>query len=250
LSNYKLNYTGDEINTRLGYVTQNMAVGASPTLTGLTLSGLTANKILTSGSSKNIESSISYYNGGTNNLILGSAPASISGSYNVGFGYFSFASITSGASNTTNGYSSLYSITSGDNNTANGYGSLYSITTGDNNTASGYKSGRYTNDGGDLTTTANSCFFGYDTRASAVDNVNENVFGYAGRGNGPNTATIGNSSVIAWYMGSTKMVDQEVTTTSSPTFADVTITNGATGSFTTTDGKTVTVTSGVITAIV
>ena len=46
MSTYKLNYTGAEINIKLGYVTQNMAVGASPTLTGLTLSGLTANRLI------------------------------------------------------------------------------------------------------------------------------------------------------------------------------------------------------------
>jgi hypothetical protein len=52
LSNYKLNYTGDEINTKLGYVTQDMAIGASPTLTGLTLSGLTANRLIYTNGSK------------------------------------------------------------------------------------------------------------------------------------------------------------------------------------------------------
>jgi hypothetical protein len=52
LSNYKLGYIGDEINTRLGYVTQNMAIGASPTLTGLTLSGLTANRLIYTNGSK------------------------------------------------------------------------------------------------------------------------------------------------------------------------------------------------------
>lgn len=52
MSTYKLNYTGAEINTKFGYVTQNMAVGASPTLTGLTLSGLTANRLIYTNGSK------------------------------------------------------------------------------------------------------------------------------------------------------------------------------------------------------
>lgn len=45
-------------------------------------------------------------------------------------------------------------------------------------------------------------------------------------------------------------LNQAVTTTSSPTFAAVTVTNGSTGTFTTVDSKTVTVTSGIITSIV
>lgn len=45
-------------------------------------------------------------------------------------------------------------------------------------------------------------------------------------------------------------IDQAVKTTSSPTFAAVTVTGGATGSFTSADAKTITVTSGIITSIV
>ena len=45
-------------------------------------------------------------------------------------------------------------------------------------------------------------------------------------------------------------LNQSVSTGGSPTFAAVTVTNGATGTFTTVDLKTVTVTSGIITSIV
>ena len=226
MSTYKLNYTGAEINTKLGYVTQNMAVGASPTFTGLTLSGLTGNKTLALNASKNIVNGFSYYNGGTNNLILGNTPASISGESNIGFGVSVFNSITSGEFNISYGRESLYYLTEGRYNSAFGTSSLRTITTSEYNSAFGANSGRYINSGSGNTTSEKSTYFGYDTRASADGNTNETVIGYQGRGNGSNTVTLGNSSVTSWYMGSVKIVDQAVTSTSSPTFAGYTITGG------------------------
>jgi hypothetical protein len=226
LSNYKLNYTGAEINTKLGYVTQNMAVGASPTLIGLTLSGLTANRLLASGSNKNIISSISYYNGGTNNLILGNTPASISGSYNMGIGQNIFTSLTSGYGNMGAGWNALISITTSEYNTAWGYSSLRYITTA-YNTAIGSDSGRYYGYSTDQNvTSSSSTYLGALTRAGTDGNTNETVVGFNSIGNGSNTVTLGNSSVTSWYMGSTKIINQAVTTTSSPIFAGYTITGG------------------------
>jgi hypothetical protein len=46
---------------------------------------------------------------------------------------------------------------------------------------------------------------GADARPLADNDQNEIVIGYAGRGHGSNTATIGNSSVTALYLGSNRV---------------------------------------------
>lgn len=58
MANYKLSYTGAQINTKLGYVTQDMAVTASPTFVGLTLSGLTNSRLVYNNSGALVSSAI------------------------------------------------------------------------------------------------------------------------------------------------------------------------------------------------
>ncbi|NCB21117.1 MAG: hypothetical protein EOM88_04360, partial [Clostridia bacterium] len=117
----------------------------------------------------------------TGTLILGDGGTNLQ----TGADYNTFVGLGAGVNNTT-----------GSNNTANGYQALYGNTTGSNNTANGYSAGRYIANGGANQTGSNSLFLGADTRAKANGETNQIVIGYGAIGNGSNTVTIGNSSIL------------------------------------------------------
>ena len=122
------------------------------------------------------------------------------GEHNTASGYLALYSNTTGIRNTASGYRALLFNTTGNYNTASGYESLLGNTTGNNNTASGYWAGRYINAGTAATDIDNCVLLGYDTRVSAATDTNEIVIGAEARGNGSNTATIGNSSITATHL--------------------------------------------------
>jgi len=133
---------------------------------------------------------------------VGSLRNNTTGGENVANGYYSLFSNTTGNGNTANGVQALYSNTTGNFNTANGIISLYYNTTGYQNTANGVNSGSYVGTGTTPNSTGNnSVFIGYDTRAAANGQTNQIVVGASAIGNGSNTATMGNSSVTALYVG-------------------------------------------------
>jgi hypothetical protein len=139
------------------------------------------------------------YNTANGNVALFS---NTTGCENTANGYQSLRNNTTGSYNTANGYAALYSNTTGTHNTINGLRALYFNTTGSYNTANGFYSGRYAGTGTDPNSTGNnSVFIGNETRAAADGQTNQIVIGSTAIGNGSNTATIGNTSITALYVG-------------------------------------------------
>jgi hypothetical protein len=110
-------------------------------------------------------------------------------------GYYSLLNNTGGNYNVALGLSTLMANTTGAGNVAVGAQSLFNIGTVNYNTALGYRSGRYVLSGSNNTSSSSSVFIGYDARPSADGNTNEIVIGSTARGNGSNTATLGNDSI-------------------------------------------------------
>jgi len=198
--NAQYSITTGSNNTASGYQAQRSLT----TGTSNTASGLNAQRSLTTGNNNTASGYQAQYSitTGSSNTASGvNAQYSITtGTSNTASGLNAQYSITTGSNNTASGYQAQYSITTGSNNTASGYQAQYSITTGISNTASGVNAQRYTNAGGNLTTVANSVCIGYDSRQSADGDTNEIVIGYMARGNGSNTATVGNSSTTDTYL--------------------------------------------------
>ncbi|MGO8700331.1 MAG: hypothetical protein ACLQVY_21785 [Limisphaerales bacterium] len=123
------------------------------------------------------------------------------------------------ASNTAVGYEALYADTTGGANVAVGSGAMlgasatpitgsYNVALGDlalgsaqgaaaGNVALGYEAGYSSNA---LTTGTNNVYIGYEAVGSAATNTNEIVIGEATTGNGSNTITLGNSSILNTYL--------------------------------------------------
>jgi hypothetical protein len=139
------------------------------------------------------------------------------GNYNTAVGYESSHNTTTGQYNTSLGQSALFTNTTGSQNTAIGLNALlYNLTGGSNvvvgldamqhntsgssNTALGYNAGSHITGGTTPNTAAsNGVYIGRDTRAKVDGGTNEIVIGNAVTGNGSNTVTIGNSSIVDNY---------------------------------------------------
>ena len=119
------------------------------------------------------------------------------GSYNTANGYYSLYANTTGSYNTANGFNALAANTTGSNNTAIGRNSLYTNTTGSNNIAIGQGAGRFLTDGTSAaSTTDNSLFLGYNTKALTDNDQNAIIIGYDTNGLGSNTVVLGNDSIV------------------------------------------------------
>jgi hypothetical protein len=114
---------------------------------------------------------------------------------NTSVGAFSMSSNSTGYFNSAFGYSSLANNTTGFGNAAFGTDSLTYLTTGRENTGIGNLAGTYINAGTNNGTSEYSVYLGADTRASANGNTNEIVIGFGGRGQGSNSAVIGNANI-------------------------------------------------------
>jgi len=171
-----------------------------------------------------------------NNLFIGvnagnfttgsTATSSAHGSYNVGVGSFALTNISTGYSNFACGASSLITCTTGYQNACLGVNSLYDLTDGYNNVALGASSlsnltsgnrcigiglnaGAFITGGSDPNQTSNtSVYIGSATKASADGNSNEIVIGQNVTGNGSNTVTIGNSSIVSNHFTGNVGVEQ------------------------------------------
>ena len=122
------------------------------------------------------------------------------GTGNNAFGSQTLYSNIAGNSNIALGNNAMYFNISGNNNVALGTSALYGNTTSDYNIALGYGAGRYIIDGTSNQTPSNSLYLGYDTRASVAGNTNEVVIGDTAKGNGSNTVTLGNDSILNTYL--------------------------------------------------
>ena len=137
---------------------------------------------------------------GTNNTANGvvALQNNTTGNNNTANGVNSLQNNTTGTNNTANGVVALQNNTTGTNNTANGVYSLQNNTTGNNNTANGESSGRTISNGSTpLTVANNSTFLGANTKALSDNSTNETVVGYNAIGDGSNTVSIGNTSVVS-----------------------------------------------------
>lgn len=122
-----------------------------------------------------------------------------SGNGNSAFGTLSSPNLSSGFDNVSMGRASMFGATNASRNTAIGYFSLARNVSGANNTALGMLSGESSTTT-ILTSVSNGVFIGHNTRALANGSNNEIVIGAQGIGNGSNTATIGNASIIATFL--------------------------------------------------
>ena len=142
--------------------------------------------------------------GGNNNTAIGTSSMALSngGSFNTALGDSSLSAATTGQGNTAIGYQSLQNKTTSNYNTAVGNSSLSNITTGFRNTAVGNDAGKFTSDGATANSIGrNSIFIGDTAKASADNQTNQIVIGVSAAGNGSNTATIGDASLTALYVG-------------------------------------------------
>ena len=111
-------------------------------------------------------------------------------------GYQAGYSNTTGGAWTANGYQAGFNNTTGGAWTANGYAAGYNNTTGSNWTSNGYAAGRYLADGATgAKVFNNSTYIGANTKVSAEDVTNENVFGYNAIGSGSNSVTLGDDNI-------------------------------------------------------
>ena len=121
------------------------------------------------------------------------------GANNTGVGARSLKANTIGASNAAFGLNALETNSTGNNNTSVGMASLNFNTTGSNNVAVGHDAGKLISGGGTNLISNNSIFIGQDSRPLSSNQTNQIVIGDATTGNGSNTVTIGNSSIINNY---------------------------------------------------
>ena len=137
---------------------------------------------------------------GNQNTAIGSRSMELlnGGDRNVAVGSGSLSVATNGNGNTAIGHNSLQNKTATANfNTAVGIDSLGYITTGFRNAAVGNEAGKFTSDGITPNATGNnSVFIGDSAKAQSNGQTNQIVIGSAAIGNGQNTVTIGNSSIV------------------------------------------------------
>jgi hypothetical protein len=164
------------------------------------------------------------------NTVLGVASLgnNTTGAGNTGVGYRSLYSNTTGVGNVGVGAGTLLANSTEDSNTAIGESSLTNLTTGDNNTALGRRSGVEYADGGNLTSASNSVFLGYDTWPDKNGETNQIVIGYAARGGGSDTVTIGNKDIKKSFLRGTIYLNSYNSTnqTGTPTYLLGTDVNG------------------------
>ncbi len=188
-SSYLLTTINDNTTTTYTDNTADSGLGAAGYVASYT-DNTTAGKIF-------IGSSLLAY-GGVSNLSFGTnalAVKNVNARGNTAFGVSSLGAVTAGEFNTGVGYQSGNSLTTGSYNTIVGMRAFFAGT-GSQNVMLGTDAGRYLSDGvTTLTTANNSTYVGYQTKASANNPTNENVFGYGATGNGSNSVTLGNSSV-------------------------------------------------------
>jgi len=143
--------------------------------------------------------SLNAFVNGNNNTAVGTDSMKLSNgaSFNTSIGTGSLKAATVGQGNTAIGFSALAEKTTTNFNTAVGNNCLGNITTGFRNTAVGNDAGKFTADGITSNLTGNqSIFIGDSAKPLANAQNNQIVIGYDAIGNGANTATIGNNSIV------------------------------------------------------
>ncbi len=197
-----------------------------------------------------------YQNVGVGNYTLYSATSGIrnmavgrtalyqvtDGSRNVAIGYNAGQGIVHGNDNMAIGTDALHSA-AGSNNTAIGTNTLYNCT-GSNNLAIGYQTAYNLSSGGNNIILGNGLDVASNTGSYQMT-IGNIIFGTTVDGTGTTISTgkVGIKTASPGY-------DFDVNGTTNATAYRVGGTAGASGTFTTADSKTVTVTNGIITSIV
>ena len=120
---------------------------------------------------------------GFSNTIFGQSNQNInniSGTSNVGFGPFTYTSLTTGTRNSAVGYNALNALTTGSYNTGVGCFTLVSVTTGQNNVGMGHKTLQGSIVGSNNTAIGSSCC-DYNVNGSSIvsigyNSLNQNSF--------------------------------------------------------------------------
>jgi hypothetical protein len=122
-------------------------------------------------------------------------------SENTAVGSWAMRQTTTGVGNLAVGHQALYNNTVAGYNTAIGHRSLIFVSSGDTNVALGKEAGSYISGGGVALVQANtSVFIGANSRALANGQGNQIVIGFLATGNGTNTITMGNTSIVNAYV--------------------------------------------------
>ena len=139
---------------------------------------------------------------GSSNIALGhvSLFSNTTGTSNIALGISSLQNNTTGSHNVALGNGSLNDNTSGLYNVSLGFASMRSNITGSHNIGLGWRSGQYIADGSENTSGSSSIFIGKDARANGSNQINQIVIGDVAIGNGNNTATLGNDSIVATHL--------------------------------------------------
>lgn len=149
---------------------------------------------------------------GNSSVGRGANYALTTGDNNTAIGRSCCGALTTGANNTHAGAYSGASLTVGSGSAAIGFSALRQVTTGGYNTAIGHEAGRFQANGTSSLTTPNNCVFvGAQTKSSANNVTNENVFGYNATGIGSNSCVIGSSAVTKCQIFGDIILDKTVT---------------------------------------
>ncbi|HXQ34011.1 MAG TPA: hypothetical protein VN843_08370, partial [Anaerolineales bacterium] len=188
----------------------NSAFGVNSLLNNTTASnnsafGLSALQASTTGGNNSafgVNAMLSNTTGSSNAAFgLSALQNNTGGTNNTASGSSAMQSNTTGNSNTAVGVSSLQNNTSGINNSVVGLNAMLANVSGSNNVAIGVTAGRYIADGSTSnTTSSSSIYLGYQTKAGASGNTNENVIGTNATGRGSNTTAIGDASITDTYL--------------------------------------------------
>jgi hypothetical protein len=126
------------------------------------------------------------------------------GWYNCAFGGQTLSANTSGKNNVAMGFSALASNTTGIDNTALGTFACNEHVDSEGVVAVGINAARFLANGTTAMTSSRlGVYIGYDAKGSADDLENEIVIGYNAIGNGSNTVTLGNTSIVNTYLRGT-----------------------------------------------
>ena len=161
----------ETLTTGTGSLEFNVAIGRnagrySTSAQRNTIIGDAAGEYITTGDYNTAIGSIALY--GT-----GGSSAPLTGSRNIGIGYYAGAAITSGSDNIVLGsYNSAYQLTTGSKNIILGRQVAYSLTTGSNNTYIGGENTAF-----NATTGSNNTCLGHNARPSSATISNEITLG-------------------------------------------------------------------------
>jgi hypothetical protein len=148
------------------------------------------------------------------NNAFGTANASTTNTVVIGANAMPFLGAGAAYSNNTAvGASTLGNNGQGANNTAIGQGALFRVQFTSNNVAVGVSAGSNTNAATSNTGPSNSVYIGNNTTSLANNNSNQIVIGDSTQGNGSNTITLGNTSIVDTFLRGRVRIQQYTTAT-------------------------------------